>query len=139
MNKSATKIRRVISAEVREPEPGLWSNCLVVGDQVFISGQVARASGGGIVGVDDPYLQSVTALEHVRALMEAAGGTMSDVVKLTIYLTDIHHRPAFIEARRLFFTGDYPTAVLVGNVTLAAEGLLVEIDALGIIGAGRRP
>ena len=45
-------------------------------------------------------------------------------------------RPAFLEARRKFFSGDFPAAVVVGNVTLAAADLLVEIDAWGFIGCG---
>jgi hypothetical protein len=59
------------------------------------------------------------------------------VLRITINLTDIRFRPALIEARKQFFKGDFPTAVLVGDVTLASPELLVEIDGHGIIGCGR--
>jgi enamine deaminase RidA (YjgF/YER057c/UK114 family) len=63
---------------------------------------------------------------------------MDDILRLGVFLTDIRFRPIFVEVRRQFFTGDFPTAVVIGNVTLALPELLVEIDAHGIVGAGGR-
>jgi len=131
---SSVKRNRIYTNQVREPQPGLWSNCLVVGDQFFISGQVARDSEGNVVGPGDPLRQSVQALENLKAYVEAVGASMQDILRLGIYLTDIRHRPAFIEARRQFFTGDFPTALLIGDVTLAAPELMVEVEAQGIVG-----
>lgn len=130
--------RRILTEKVREPQPGLWSNCLVVGNQFFISGQVARDTEGNVVGPGDPLRQSIQALENLKAYVEQAGATMQDILRLGIYLTDIRHRPAFIEARRQFFTGDFPTALLIGDVTLAAPELLVEVEAQGIVGCAQR-
>ena len=130
------KKRRILTDKVREPEPGLWSNCFLVGDQLFIAGMVAWDSEHNLVGSNDPYAQSVQAFENMKAYTEAAGGTMGDIVRITCYLTDIRHRPAFLEARREYFTGDFPAAIVIGNVTLANTNLLVEIDAWGFIGAG---
>lgn len=120
------------------PEPGTWSNCFLVGDHIILAGMVARAKDGGLVGGSDPYLQSVAAFENMKSLVEAAGAMMDDIVKITVYLTDIRHRPAFLKARRNFFTGDFPASVVIGNVTLASPELLVEIDAWGFIGAGAK-
>jgi 2-iminobutanoate/2-iminopropanoate deaminase len=127
---------RIISPKVREQEPGLWSNCLVVGNQFFLAGMVPWDKDGNLVGGNDPYKQSIATFENMKTLVEAAGAKMSDVVKITCYLTDIRFRLAFVEARKKFFTGDFPAAVVVGNVTLASADLLVEIDAIGIIGCG---
>jgi enamine deaminase RidA (YjgF/YER057c/UK114 family) len=128
--------KRIISPRVREPDPGLWSNCFVVGEQFILSGMVARDTKGRLVGGGDPLKQSIATFRNMKALVAAAGADMSDVLKITVYLTDIRSRPALIEARRQFFSGDFPCAVLIGNVTLASPELLVEIDAWGIIGAG---
>ncbi|MBM3596662.1 MAG: RidA family protein [Alphaproteobacteria bacterium] len=137
MTEPAPKKKRIRTPLVREPEPGLWSNCIVVGDQFFIAGMVARDPQGKLVGSGDPYAQSMQALRNFKAYVEACGATMDDVVRITINLTDIRFRPALIEARRQFFRDDFPTAVLVGDVTLASPELLVEIDGHGIIGCGK--
>jgi 2-iminobutanoate/2-iminopropanoate deaminase len=130
------KKRRITSPLVYEsPEPGTWSNCLVVGHQLILAGMVARAVDGSLVGGCDPYDQSVAAFENMRAFVEAAGARMDDIVKINVYLTDIRHRPAFMKARRKFFTEDFPAAVVIGNVTLASPELLIEIDAWGFVGA----
>ncbi len=133
---SSAKKRRVISAKVPEsPEAGTWSNCFVVGDQVILAGMVARGADGSLIGGGDPYKQSLAVFENMRALVEEAGAKMDDIVKINVYLTDIRYRPDFLRARRHFFTGDFPAAVVVGNVTLASAELLVEIDAWAFIGA----
>jgi len=131
----AKKIR-ITSPEVCEPEAGLWSNCYRVGDQVIFAGMVAWDKDKNLVGGGDPFEQSVAAFNNMQALIKAAGGTMKDIVRITVYLTDMAFRPAFLEARRKFFTGDFPAAAVVGNITLAHPDLLVEITGLGFIGAG---
>lgn len=114
----------------------MWSNCFRVGDQVVFAGMVAWNKDKNLVGGSDPFEQSVAAFNNMQALIIAAGGTMKDILRITVYLTDMQYRPAFLEARRKFFEGDFPAAAVVGNVTLAHPDLLVEIDALGFIGAG---
>ncbi len=82
-------------------------------------------------------MQSVHCFERMKAYMEAAGGNLGDIVKLTIYFVDIHgHRSAFHKARKEFFSGDFPTCVGVGGVTLVSPDILVEVEALAIIGSG---
>ena len=127
---------RITSPDVCEPEAGMWSNCFRVGDQVVFAGMVAWNKDKNLVGGSDPFEQSVAAFNNMQALIIAAGGTMKDILRITVYLTDMQYRPAFLEARRKFFEGDFPAAAVVGNVTLAHPDLLVEIDALGFIGAG---
>jgi enamine deaminase RidA (YjgF/YER057c/UK114 family) len=70
--------------------------------------------------------------------MEAAGGTMDDIVKVLIFVTDIKRREEVWKARREFFTGDFPASTLVEARALAAPELLVEVEATAIIGAGGR-
>jgi enamine deaminase RidA (YjgF/YER057c/UK114 family) len=133
---AVAKKKRITSPKVGEPAPGLWSNCWVVGNQLILAGMVPWDKNGALVGGNDPYAQSIAAFENMKALVEAAGAKMSDLVKINVYLTDMRFRPAFIEARKKFFTGDFPAAVVIGNVTLASPDLLVEFDAWGFIGCG---
>ena len=131
-NSAVDRIQRVISPEVAEPPPGLWSNCLRVEDQVFISGMVAL-NGSEVVGEDDPYAQAVFVFQNLQHLMESAGGNVSGIVSLTIYVTDMRHRPSVLEARRQFFKGDFPCSTLVEVSALIDPKLLVEINAVGFV------
>ena len=133
----ATALRKVTSPAVPEPPPGLFSNCLVVGDTIHISGQHAGAPQGA-VGGGSMLEQSREAFRRVFALIEAAGGSADDVVKLNVYLCDMTRRAEFSAARREFFAEPFPCSTLVGVSALAGADLLVEIDALAVIGAGGR-
>jgi len=130
------KRRRIVVPEVQEPPEGYWSNCFVIDKFVVIAGMIGRNPKNELVGPGDPLAQSIAAFERMKLFVEAAGGKMSDIVKLTAYLTDIRHRNAFVEARRKFFTGDFPPCVVVGGVVFAHPEYLVEIDAYAILGCG---
>jgi enamine deaminase RidA (YjgF/YER057c/UK114 family) len=129
--------RRVSSPQVPDPPPQTWSNCLVVGEQVFIAGMTAR-NGSEVVGGNSVYGQSQAVLAKIRHLMEAAGGHVDDLVKIVVYVTDITRREEFWKARREVFSGDFPVSTLVEVRALAAPELLVEVDAIGVLGAGGR-
>jgi 2-iminobutanoate/2-iminopropanoate deaminase len=68
--------------------------------------------------------------------MEAAGGRMDDIVKVVIFVTDIKRREEVWKARREVFSGDFPVSTLVEVRALAAPELLVEVEAIAILGAG---
>ena len=73
--------------------------------------------------------------KNLRAFVEAAGGTMDDIVRTTVWLTDIRYRSALLQAREEAFSNvdDLPTVTLVGGVDLANDELMVEIDAIACI------
>ena len=125
---------RILDARNEEPPPGLWSNCKRVGDQVYLAGLVALREGK-IVGEDDPLAQATFIFEMMKTYMEAAGGRIDDLLKMTIFITDMRHRPAVLEARRRFFTGDFPCSTLVAVSALIDPRLLVEIEGVGVIGS----
>lgn len=130
-------MRRVQSPHVKEPRPGTWSNCRVHGDQVFVAGMTAHDGEGGIAGDGSMYDQARQAFTKIKHLVEAAGGTMNDLVRLDIYVTDIRQREEVWRARREFFTGDFPVSTLVEVRALATPALTVEVNATGFLGASR--
>jgi enamine deaminase RidA (YjgF/YER057c/UK114 family) len=130
--------RRVSSPHVPDPPPQTWSNCLVVDDQVFIAGMTAR-SGTEVAGGDSMYGQARAVFTKIKHLVEATGGAMDDIVKVGIFVTDITRREDVWRARREFFTGDFPVSTLVEVRALAAPALLVEVEAIAVLGAGRHP
>ncbi|MEX2453169.1 MAG: RidA family protein [Rhodospirillaceae bacterium] len=124
------KITQISVTGIAEPKGIIYSNGLMIGNQLILSGMTAGDPSG------DAYEQSVRALQRVKGLVEGAGGKMADVVKLTVYLTDIADRPAFGKARSEFFSGRMPCSTLVAISALAQPGLVVEVDAMAFIGAG---
>ena len=76
------------------------------------------------------------AFTRMKLFVEAAGGKMSDIIKLNVFLNDIRHRIAFVEARKQFFSGDFPPCVVVGGNVFAQPEYLVEIEAMAILGSG---
>lgn len=127
------KITRVSSEQVKEPAPRTWSNCLVVGNQVFISGMTAHDLEGNVAGGKDMYSQACQTFSKIRALIEAAGGTTRNIVKMTIFVTDISERKEVWRAREEFFSGDFPACSLIGITALATPELKVEIEAIGVL------
>jgi 2-iminobutanoate/2-iminopropanoate deaminase len=132
------KIERVSSPQVAEPPPGRWSNALRAGDMLFISGMVSRAADGTTIEGGNEYEQARIIFGKIRYLVEAAGGAMSDVVKVTIYVVNIKNNTEVWRARQEFFTGDFPCSTLVEVRSLATPEILVEIEAVAFIGAGKR-
>lgn len=131
------RIKRVSSPDVAEPAPGTWSNCLVVNGVAYVAGMIARGNDGKIVAGDE-YEQAKAIFSKIRNLVEAAGGAMADVVKVTIFVTDIAQREKVWRARREFFTGNFPASTLVEVAALAEPSVKVEIEAVAHIGAGAR-
>ena len=132
-------IKRVISRAVTEPSPGLWSNCLLVDGIAYFSGMTARDREMKALQGTDEYQQGVVIFSKLKALVEAAGGSMADIVKLTIFVTDISKRELVWRARREFFSGNFPACSLVQVAALAEPAIKVEIEGIAHIGAGGRP
>src|SRR5881398_2169428 len=125
-------IVRATTRQVPEPQPETWSNCLVAGGVAYVAGMTA--SGGDLT---DEYTQAKAILGKIKHLVEAAGGTMADVVTVTIFVTDITQREKVWQARRECFTGNFPTSTLVQVAALADPSLKVEINAVAHIGASK--
>src|SRR5262245_33172955 len=128
---------RVTSPAVAEPAPGLWSNCIRVGDAVYVSGMTSRANDGVTIQGKEAYAQAKVTCAESKHLVEAAGGAMGDVVKITIYVTDIGKNAEVWRARKEAFTGDFPASTLVEVSALAKPEILVEIEAVAYIGSSR--
>lgn len=131
-------IKRVTAPSVKEPPAGTWSNCLVVDGVAYVAGLTARSADFDGVEGATAEAQARAIFGKMRALIEAAGGRMADVVKLVIYVTDIRDRDGVWTARREFFTGDFPVSTLIGIPQLADPRMKVEIEAVAHLGKGMR-
>jgi enamine deaminase RidA (YjgF/YER057c/UK114 family) len=107
-----------------------------LGDTVQLSGLVAFDSEGGVVGKDDLYAQSIQTFKNIEEALESGGARMTDVVKITTYLTDMSGYPEFSRARAEIFPDGVPSSSTVVSPELIMPDLLVEIEAMAIIGSG---
>ena len=82
------KKQRIRDAAVGEPPEGTWSNCLVVDRHVYIAGMTSRSDEFDTIIGENAYDQSKVIFDKIKALIEAAGGSMADIVKVNIFLTE---------------------------------------------------
>jgi len=104
------------------------------GTPLFIAGQVALDASGRIVGEGDAEAQAEQVFQNLRSVVVAAGGSMDDVVKINVYVTDAKYRPAIAAAReRHFKPGGFPASTYVVVTALAVPQLLVEVEAVAML------
>ncbi len=107
-----------------------------VGDTVYVSGQVAFDPEGDIVGGADMEAQARQVFANIRTILEMAGATMNDVVKITAFLTDLGRYAGYSAARAEAFPDRVPASTAVATPALVFPGLLVEVEAVAEIGSG---
>ena len=111
----------------------MYSPAVKVGNTLYISGQIAYDRNDQIVGKGDMAAQTTQVFENMKALLEAAGMSFKDVVKITAYLTDLANRPAFHKVRERYFTSKpLPASTLVLVKGLINPDLLVEVEAVAV-------
>ena len=122
-------VRHVVTPGLVEPPGASWTNCLIIGQEVILSGVAARGGDGSPVGGADAGLQAKTIFERIDAQVKTAGGGLGNVYKLVIYVTDIAFKDDVNAARAAAFRPLYPASTFVAVNGFAFPGLLVEVDA----------
>lgn len=132
-----SKKQRFITPKVAEYPPGHWSNCIRVGDQIWLSGFTSRANDlKTILGEGSAYEQARVIFQKIKDCLENAGSSMQDVVNMNIYVTDVADNKDVWRARQEFFSGDFPCSTLVQVAGLANPAIKVEITCQAIAGCG---
>ena len=108
------------------------SQGIQIGNTVYVSGQVAKDPDGNVVGEGDMVAQTGQALENLKTVLEAAGASMGDVVKLTVFVTDINRLLDTHEIRTRYFPDPPPASTGVEVSALGFPELLVEIEAVAV-------
>lgn len=117
-----------------EPFPGkLWLRGHQAGDTIYLSGQVGLDADGKIVG-DDIRSQTRQAYQNIQTLLHAAGSSLRDIVRLTLFFKAPADHDGYREVRETFFLNDPPPATAVIVTGLLMPELLIEIDVIAVLG-----
>ena len=116
------------------PENERFSAVVKAGNMVFTCGHTASNPDGDLVGPGDVEAQIRQTWHNVEESMKAAGGSLRNIVKVTTYVTDIIALPTWYKVwNELFELGDRPASTFVEVSRLAKPGLMVEIEAIGVL------
>ena len=107
-----------------------YTDAVRFGDILFVSGLTAHNSEGKLVGGADAAAQTRQILSNLKLVLDAARATMADVLKVTVFLTDINDRAAINPVRQEFFGSARPASTLVEVSRLALPEMKVEIEAV---------
>lgn len=125
--------REIISTDKAPGAIGTYSQAVKVGDTVYLSGQIplVPATMAMVEGDVDAQIRQV--LDNLRAVCEAAGGSLADIVKLNIFLTDLGHFARVNAIMAEYFREPYPARAAIGVASLP-RGAAVEMDGIMVLG-----
>ena len=134
---------KAVTSKTLGPTFGMYSHGMIApgGELVVVAGQVAADRAGKLVGPGDVVAQTRQAFENVRAVLEAAGSGMQQIVRFQTFLTHATDIEGFMQARKELFPSYFPDGVYPPNTILVVSRLvlpelLVEIEAMAVKPAG---
>ena len=113
-----------------------YADAVRAGDLLFVSGCVPVDGEGKLVGGDDVVAQAQRVFRNIGAVLAAAGASAKDVVKVTVFVTDIEDRPKINPVRQEFFGETRPASTLVEISALAIPGAKLEVEAVAVLPDG---
>ena len=114
----------------------LYNHCVRVsgtGTTLYLAGQLARDAEGRTVGVGDIRSQTEQVILNMQKILRDEGGDLQNLVKVTVFVTDMRHFDAISEVRRRYFIGDLPASTIVEVNKLAQPDLMIEIEGVAVL------
>lgn len=128
---------QVIHSDQAPAAIGTYSQAIRCGDTVYLSGQIPLDPKTMQICSDDIKLQINQVLDNLTAVCVAAGGSLANIVKLNVYLTDLQYFPLVNEAMSRYFTSPFPARAAIGIKALPKESL-VEMDGIMVLSPAER-
>lgn len=127
-------MKEVIFTEKATRPTSLYSQAVRAGNTVYLAGACGDdPATGEIMGNGDMAVEAKYALENLRLTLEAAGGTMNDLVMVHVYVNDLEKLPAFNEVYATYFTDGYLPARIAMQVVKFSGGANLELDAVAVL------
>jgi 2-iminobutanoate/2-iminopropanoate deaminase len=133
MLRAMTHHLKGIRAEGLSEPVSHYTDAVLAGKTLYISGCVAFDAGGNLIGRGDVVAQARQVLANIGRVLAAAGATPADVARVTVYLRDVDDRPKINPLRQEFFGEHRPASTLVEVSALVHPDLLIEIDAVAVL------
>lgn len=130
--------KQIVSTDNAPRAIGTYSQAVRVGDTVYLSGQIPLVPETMELVQGDMEAQIRRVFDNLRAVAVAAGGGMSDLVKLNVFLTDLAHFPLVNQVMEEYFDAPYPARAAIGVAALP-KGAVLEMDAVMVLGGLRGP
>ncbi len=127
--------RQEIRVEALAEPISHYTDAVLAGGLLFVSGMVAVDGAGNLVGGDDVVAQARQVFANLDAALAAGGCSLADVVKVTVFLTDVDDRAAVNTVRQELFGDTRPASTLVEVPRLAVPGALIEIECVARVPA----
>lgn len=125
--------REIINTDRAPGAIGAYSQAVRVGETVYLSGQIPLVPATMELVIGDMDAQIRQVLDNLRAVCEAAGGSLADIVKLNVFLVDLGHFAQVNAIMAEYFQEPYPARAAVGVASLP-RGAAVEMDAIMVLG-----
>lgn len=125
--------REIIHTDKAPKAIGTYSQAVKVGNTVYLSGQIPLVPETMEMVQGDMRAQIVRVFDNLKAVCEASGGSLADIAKLNIFLTDLSHFPLVNEVMASYFSQPYPARAAIGVATLPRNAG-VEMDGIMVLG-----
>jgi reactive intermediate/imine deaminase len=124
--------KRIIQTDRAPQAIGAYSQAVRTGQTVYLSGQIPLDPAAMTLAEGGMDVQIRRAFDNLKAVAEAAGGSLNDFVKLNVYLTDLSHFALVNEIMASYFEQPYPARAAVGVASLP-RGAAIEMDAVMVL------
>lgn len=125
-------MKQTIHTNLAPAAIGPYSQAIKAGNTIYLSGQIPLDPATMEVVSSNFHTQAVQVFKNLQAVSEAAGGSLNDVVKLTIYLIDLSHFTIVNEIMMQYFTNPYPARATI-QVSALPKAVQIEIDAVMVV------
>ncbi len=124
---------RLIATEKVAATDGTWAQVTRKDKLIFISGQVALDKAGDLVGRGDFEAQVRQCLDNLVDVLKAAGGSLQDLMMITVFVKDMAQRPTFARVRDAYFRSNPPASTIVEIKRLFMDEVLLEVNGIAVL------